>query len=90
MSERKDIYQQITNRIIQQLENGVRPWLRPWDANSLPVLLTQSTDKPSRGINVLILMHAIKHRRQAIVCLSGHLQADVGIGLASRMANTES
>ncbi|GHD21274.1 ArdC family protein [Tianweitania populi] len=58
MSERKDIYQQITNRIIQQLENGVRPWLRPWETNGLPVRPTRSTGEPYRGINVLVLWDA--------------------------------
>ena len=45
MFERKDIYQQITNSIIQQLENGVRPWLRPWLTNGLP----QKTARLRRG-----------------------------------------
>ncbi|WP_053085592.1 ArdC-like ssDNA-binding domain-containing protein [Sphingobium baderi] len=58
MSERKDIYQQITNRIIQQLENGVCPWLRPWDTKGLPVRPTRSNGEPYRGINVLVLWDA--------------------------------
>ena len=58
MSERKDVYQQITNRIIEQLENGVRPWLRPWDTNGFPVRPTRSTGEPYLVINVLVLWDA--------------------------------
>jgi len=27
-----DIYQRITDQIVGELEKGVRPWLRPWNA----------------------------------------------------------
>jgi len=30
--ERVDVYQEITNRIIGALENGVAPWFQPWDS----------------------------------------------------------
>ena len=29
---RADIYARITNRIVADLERGVRPWVRPWGA----------------------------------------------------------
>ena len=29
---RQDVYETITNRIIADLEQGVRPWMKPWDA----------------------------------------------------------
>ncbi len=29
---RADVYQRITDRIVADLETGVRPWLRPWNA----------------------------------------------------------
>ena len=32
---RRDIYQAITDRIIEDLEKGVRPWHRPWSAGNL-------------------------------------------------------
>ncbi|MBX8827371.1 pyridoxal-phosphate dependent enzyme [Ochrobactrum sp. SFR4] len=36
-NQRRDIYQEITNKIIEPLENGNRPWLSPWEnAGSLP------------------------------------------------------
>jgi antirestriction protein ArdC len=32
MSEFRDVYSKITDRIIADLEQGVRPWMRPWHA----------------------------------------------------------
>ena len=29
---RTDIYQHITDHIVADLEQGVRPWLKPWNA----------------------------------------------------------
>jgi antirestriction protein ArdC len=31
-SKRADVYQRVTNLIVEQLERGVRPWLQPWNA----------------------------------------------------------
>jgi antirestriction protein ArdC len=33
MAEFRDVYSRITNRIIADLERGVRPWMRPWNAD---------------------------------------------------------
>jgi len=50
----KDIYTEVTNRIIAALEAGTPPWICPWrDGSSLPSNL--ATGKPYRGINVLML-----------------------------------
>lgn len=52
----KDIYQTITDRIIEELEKGAPPWRRPWDAGSgaggLPL---RANGVPYRGINVVML-----------------------------------
>ena len=29
---RTDVYQRITDQIVCELEKGVRPWLKPWNA----------------------------------------------------------
>jgi hypothetical protein len=29
---RRDLYQHVTTRILEDLERGVRPWLKPWSA----------------------------------------------------------
>ena len=50
----KDLYAEVTNRIITALEVGTPPWVCPWDnSNGLPSNL--STGKVYRGINVLML-----------------------------------
>lgn len=53
--------QRVTNQIRAALEQGVRPWVRPWnsehagDAFALPL---RANGTPYRGINVLILWSA--------------------------------
>ena len=31
-TERRDVYSRITAQIVEYLEKGVRPWIRPWNA----------------------------------------------------------
>jgi antirestriction protein ArdC len=50
---RRDIYQEVTDKMITALERGTVPWRQPWAAGSLP--LSMSTRRPYRGINVFIL-----------------------------------
>jgi antirestriction protein ArdC len=50
----KDLYQSVTDRIIQSLDAGTPPWISPWSEHAgLPSNL--STGKPYRGINILML-----------------------------------
>jgi antirestriction protein ArdC len=50
----KDIYTEVTNRIITALEGDTPPWIQPWsDHTALPSNL--ATGKPYRGINILML-----------------------------------
>jgi len=53
---KKDIYQAITDRVIDQLESGVAPWVSPISAAGLPKSLT--TKKDYRGINIFLLWNA--------------------------------
>ena len=48
----KDIHADITQRFIEALENGTRPWERDWLTYGLP---TRATGQQYRGINMLIL-----------------------------------
>jgi antirestriction protein ArdC len=55
---RADVYQKITDRIVGELERGVRPWLKPWDAGYAGTRITRplrANGIPYRGINVLML-----------------------------------
>lgn len=54
----RDIYQDVTDRIVTALESGTVPWLRPWrDDKSGSALepFNAATGRPYNGINLLIL-----------------------------------
>ena len=58
---RTDVYEQITNQIVVELERGVRPWLKPWNAEHAVGRITRplrSNGIPYQGINVLMLWSA--------------------------------
>jgi antirestriction protein ArdC len=59
---RKDLYSEITNQIIADLEKGIRPWMRPWDDGGGPGLPLRSNGEAYRGINVLLLWSACNRR----------------------------
>lgn len=48
-----DIYQYVTDRIITALENGVRPWIKPW--NNVCTLPQNVSGRYYNGINILLL-----------------------------------
>ncbi len=57
-TEKQDIYTRITNQIVGHLEKGVRPWVRPWNAEHAAGRITRPlrhNGKPYGGINVLSL-----------------------------------
>jgi antirestriction protein ArdC len=57
-SSRADIYTTITNRIVEALEAGTRPWLKPWNASHAAGRITRPlrhNAQPYSGINVVVL-----------------------------------
>jgi antirestriction protein ArdC len=57
-SERQDIYTRITGQIIASLEQGVRPWTRPWSGENAATRITRPlrhNGTPYSGINILVL-----------------------------------
>jgi antirestriction protein ArdC len=55
---KKDLYRTITEQIVEQLEQGVRPWQKPWSAGHLDgrvSLPLRHNGAPYRGVNVLSL-----------------------------------
>lgn len=53
-----DVYERITNQIVAELEKGVRPWLKPWNAEHSAGRITRplrGNGIPYRGINVVML-----------------------------------
>ena len=104
-SSRPDLYSRVTNAIIADLENGVRPWTKPWSAEHLAGRITRplrSTGEPYSGINVLLLWAEAVARgftvpiwitfRQALA-LGGHVRkGEHGstVVYANRITRTES
>ncbi len=55
---REDLYARVTNQILADLEKGVRPWTKPWDAEHAAGRITRplrANGQPYRGMNVLLL-----------------------------------
>src|ERR1700720_2152751 len=58
---RADVYQKITEQIVAALEQGVRPWHQPWQAEHSAGRITRplrGNGIPYRSINVLMLWSA--------------------------------
>lgn len=56
--ERADIYTRITEKIVADLEKGVRPWMQPWRAGNAIGRVTRPlrhNGLPYAGMNVLLL-----------------------------------
>ena len=57
-SSKQDIYARITTKIVAALEDGVRPWVRPWNAEHAAGPITRPlrhNGQPYTGINILSL-----------------------------------
>ena len=48
-----DIYAAVTDRIIEQMEQGIIPWQKPWISNSK--VISHATGKPYSLLNQLML-----------------------------------
>jgi antirestriction protein ArdC len=59
-ASRPGLYQEITDKIVRQIEAGTIPWVQPWASGqtlSLPVNV--STDRTYSGVNILLLWDAL-------------------------------
>jgi antirestriction protein ArdC len=57
-NERQDVYTRITDKIIADLEQGVRAWMKPWNAGNTAGRITRPlrhNGVPYSGINILML-----------------------------------
>jgi antirestriction protein ArdC len=101
---RTDVYARVTDRIIADLEAGVRPWLKPWKAGSAEGRIAvprRHNGTPYRGINILLLWGAAMAKgysssRWMTYRQAGELKAHVRKGecgslvvFADRVAKTE-
>lgn len=85
--DRTSLYEEITGRIVAELEAGRLPWVQPWDSSAvaapLAVPSNAATGRAYSGINVLILWGAVVRHgfscqswltfRQALA-LGGHVR----------------
>ncbi len=56
--ERQDVYTRITDRIVADLEQGVRTWMKPWNAGNTAGRIVRPlrfNGVPYSGINILML-----------------------------------
>jgi antirestriction protein ArdC len=62
-SDRTSIYEEITDKIIRELEAGRVPWVQPWGTTAANASLTipknASTGRRYSGVNILILWGAV-------------------------------
>ena len=57
-TQRRDHYQELTDRIVAALEAGIAPWRRPWDPNACGASTTPvnvATGHRYRGVNLFVL-----------------------------------
>lgn len=101
-SRKADVYSRITDRIIADLEQGVRPWLKPWTTGQTSVSRPlRHNGEPYSGINVVLLWSEAVARgfrsptwmtfRQALA-LGGHVrkgETGTTVVFASRLSKTE-
>ena len=58
MSSKPDVYSRITDKIVADLEKGVRPWMKPWNAEHAAGRVTRPlrhNGEAYRGINIIML-----------------------------------
>jgi antirestriction protein ArdC len=63
-ADRTSLYQEITDKIVAELEKGSVPWVQPWAGVSAPLGLPRNaaTGRAYSGINILILWCAVAER----------------------------
>jgi antirestriction protein ArdC len=64
-TEKQDVYTRVTNRILADLEKGVRPWMKPWSGENVAASIIRPlrhNGLPYRGINILMLWGAAIER----------------------------
>ena len=62
---KRDVYERVTDKIIADLEAGVRPWMKPWSGEHAAGRICRplrANGMPYRGINILMLWGAAMER----------------------------
>ena len=53
-----DLYSSVTGQLITALEAGTPPWVKPWSQLAEPFPVNAISQRPYRGINLLMLSMA--------------------------------
>ncbi len=62
MTSHTNVYEQVTNQIIRQLEQGVPPWRQPWATLGGGMPTNVVSQRGYRGVNILLLWGAAQAR----------------------------
>lgn len=62
--QQRDLYAEVTRRVVEALDRGVRPWSCPWSRGAAGggMLPRRHGGEPYRGVNVLLLWSAAMER----------------------------
>ena len=56
---KRDLYAEVSTRIVAELEHGAAPWIKPWSATAgMNTPCNAATDRPYSGSNVVLLWMA--------------------------------
>ena len=75
----KNVYEIVTERILEKLEQGTVPWDKPWAGGGCPQNLVSG--KEYRGVNVWLRGNRLVNRRHAL------LRRRLGQNLITRKSN---
>ena len=53
--QRRDVQQEITDKVIEAIEAGVQPWSRPWASHGMGSMALRHDGTPYKGINQFML-----------------------------------
>ena len=51
---KRDLYSDVTARILQSMEAGVMPWEKAWQSAGSRMPMNAITERPYSGVNVLL------------------------------------
>lgn len=79
---KQDVYEKITSKIVADLEQGVRPWMKPWNAEHALGRITRplrANGIPYRGINIILLwMEAMERGHSAPIWMTFKQALELG------------
>jgi antirestriction protein ArdC len=59
---KQNVYERVTNKIVEGLKKDGLKWFRPWTANGIGMPINNATGKAYRGVNVLLLSASCHER----------------------------